>query len=279
MNGNSTQAVGSGNLAVGPGTNPVYQMACLEIWSGNTAVETPVELPGLSGWVHSKPVEPATVGGDVYYLSVCSAGLVSRIVLADVAGHGQEVGAAAMLVRDLLRQHVNAFDQSELMRGINEAFGSTSDEFVQYATAAVLGYYSKTRELVFTSAGHPHPLWYRANQKSWEWLHEETPHAAKLVDGLPLGLIPGTDYMQTAVRLGLGDLVVLYTDGVSEAVNEEEQELGYEGLLGLARALPTETPKLIGSALLEAVQRFRGTARPFDDRSILIFEQTDNPRS
>ncbi len=279
MNSNSTHAVGSGNLAVGPGTNPVYQMACLEIWGGNTAVETLVELPGLSGWVHSKPVEPATVGGDVYYLSVCSAGLVSRIVLADVAGHGQEVGAAAILLRDLLRQHVNAFDQSELMRGINEAFGSPSDEFVQYATAAVLGYYSKTRELVFTSAGHPHPLWYRANQKSWEWLHEETPHAAKLVDGLPLGLIPGTDYTQTAVRLGPGDLVILYTDGVSEAVNEEEQELGYEGLLGLARTLPTETPKLIGPALLEAVQRFRGTARAFDDRSILILQQADESHS
>jgi len=92
-------------------------------------------------------------------------------------------------------------------------------------------------------------------------------------------LIPGTDYTQTAVRLGPGDLVILYTDGVSEAVNEEEQELGYEGLLGLARTLPTETPKLIGPALLEAVQRFRGTARAFDDRSILILQQADESHS
>ncbi len=107
----------------------------------------------VTGWVHSKPVEPALAGGDVYYLSVCSAGLLSRIVLADVAGHGQQVDAAAMTLRDLLRKHVNAFDQSELMRGINEAFAKGLDGAVQYATAAVLGYYRATRQLIFANAG------------------------------------------------------------------------------------------------------------------------------
>src|SRR5262245_2258580 len=109
-------------LEVGANPDAAYRMSCMEIWGGNTSVGTPVALPGLTGWVHSKPVEPAVEGGDVYYLSVCSAGLLSRIVLADVAGHGQAVGGAAVILRDLLRHHVNAFDQSELMRGINDAF-------------------------------------------------------------------------------------------------------------------------------------------------------------
>src|SRR5262249_40031846 len=147
------------------------------------------------------------------------------------AGHGQEVGGAAITLRDLLRQHVNALDQSELMRGINDAFGSGFDESVQYATAAVLGYYCETRQLIFANAGHPPVLWYRAAQQTWEWLHEQTPHAETAVEGLPLGLIAGTEYAQTAVRLGPGDLILMYTDGVPESVNEVSAELGYNGLL------------------------------------------------
>lgn len=207
-------------LTVGAEPNGVRRVSCMEIWGGNTFIETPVDLPGLAGWVHSKPVEPALEGGDVYYLSVCSAGLLSRVVLADVAGHGQQIGAAAVALRDLLREHVNAFDQSELMRGVNDAFGKDVDGDFQYATAAVIGYYCETRQLVFANAGHPPALWHRAAERTWEWLHENTRHVEKAVEGLPLGLIPGTEYTQTAVRLGTGDLVILYTDGVTESVNE-----------------------------------------------------------
>jgi serine phosphatase RsbU (regulator of sigma subunit) len=262
-------------LKVAANPDSAYRMACMEIWGENTSVETPVALPGLTGWVHSKPIEPAIEGGDVYYLSVCSAGLLSRIVLADVAGHGQAVGGAAITLRDLLRQHVNAFDQSELMRGINDAFGSGFEGDVQYATAAVLGYYCETRQLIFANAGHPPLLWYRAAEQRWEWLHEETPHAEKAVEGLPLGLIAGTEYTQTAVRLGTGDLILMYTDGVTESVNEASKELGYEGLLDLTRSLPVRQPADVGPALLSALQRFRGASKPFDDLSIIVLQQCD----
>ncbi|HYL14581.1 MAG TPA: PP2C family protein-serine/threonine phosphatase [Terriglobales bacterium] len=262
-------------LKIGANSDAAYRMSCMELWGGNTSVETSVALPGLAGWVHSKPVEPAVQGGDVYYLSVCSAGLLSRIVLADVAGHGQEVGGAAITLRDLLRQHVNAFDQSKLMRGINDSFGSGSDESVQYATAAVLGYYCETRQLIFANAGHPPVLWYRAAQQTWEWLHEETPHAETAVEDLPLGLIAGTKYTQTAVRLGPGDLVLIYTDGVTESVNDASEELGYSGLLTLARSLPVHAPAQVGPALLAALARFRGASQPFDDLSVIVLQECD----
>lgn len=262
-------------LQIGANANAPYRMSCMELWGGNTSVETSVALPGLIGWVHSKPVEPAIQGGDVYYLSVCSAGLLSRIVLADVAGHGQEVGGAAVTLRNLLRQHVNAFDQSELMRGINDAFGGASDETVQYATAAVLGYYCETRQLIFANAGHPPVLWYRAAQNTWEWLRDETPLAETAVEGLPLGLIAGTDYTQTAVRLGPGDLILIYTDGVTESVNDASAELGYDGLLALARSLPVHEPAQVGPALLTALAHFRGTSQPFDDLSVIVLQECD----
>jgi serine phosphatase RsbU (regulator of sigma subunit) len=242
----------------------------MEIWGGNTFINSPVELPGLHGWVHSKPLEPATSGGDVYYLSVCSAGFLSRIVLADVAGHGQGIGPVAVELRDLVRKHISTMDQSDLMRGINEAFGGSAMDTTQYATAAVLGYYSETRDLVFANAGHPPVLWYSATKGTWDWLHEDSSRTEELLEGLPLGLIAGTKYSQSAVRLGQGDRLILYTDGVTECVDAEGSELGYQGLLGLVRNLVVRDPASMGADLLSAIGSYAATAALADDFTIMI---------
>jgi serine phosphatase RsbU (regulator of sigma subunit) len=252
---------------------PAYGVACTEVWGGNTIADDLVEVPGLQGWVHSKPLEPATTGGDVYYLSVCDRGRLSRVVLADVKGHGETAGAIAATLRKLLRKYMNTIDQSALMREINEAFGNEDDGSVQYATAAVLGYYCKTGELVFANAGHPPALWYHASQKAWDWLQERTPHALGTFAGLPLGLILGTDYEQTVVRLAKGDLLILYTDGVTECTNEAGNELGHEGLVELVRNLPVEPSVATGQALLAAVEAFRGSEPCLDDQSVVVLQR------
>jgi phosphoserine phosphatase RsbU/P len=258
-----------GALRIGDSKILPHQLACMEIWGGNISIDTPVELPGLQGWIHSKPLEPATAGGDVYYLSVCSAGMLSRIVLADVAGHGQGVGPLAVELRDLVRKHINTMDQSDLMRGINEAFNRAAGASVQYATAAVLGYYSGTRDLVFANAGHPPALWYSAAPGTWDWLHEETSRAETAIEGLPLGLIPGTQYSQTAIRLGEGDRLIIYTDGVSECRDAAGNELGYDGLLSITRSLPLGDCAAMAAALLSAIRSY--SASPFDDLTVLLF--------
>src|SRR5580704_417836 len=148
-------------IACGPDT--VHSLACSEVWGGNNVVDLNVEVPGFMSWVHSRPLQPATLGGDVYYLAVCSKGLLSRIVLADVAGHGQAVSATAETLRNLLRKQMNTPDQGILMQEMNEAF-RLDDDPDQYATAAVFSYFCKTGGLVFTNAGHPSALWYHATE-------------------------------------------------------------------------------------------------------------------
>src|SRR5271163_3065093 len=238
---------------------PAHRLACAQVWGGNNIADLTVEVPGLLGWVHSRPLYPAATGGDVYYLGVCSQGLLSRIVLAAVTGHGQVVSATALTLRNLLRKHMNAVDRSVLMQEMNEAFGRGDDpKEVQYATAAVIGYFCTTGELIFTNAGPP-PLRYHAREKSWHWLRDETPYRETRVEGVPLGLIPGTDYLQSAVRLGPGDFLVLYTDGLTESTNEAGSELGYHGMLGLAESLLLQsgtTSSAMGQALLSAVKDF-----------------------
>jgi phosphoserine phosphatase RsbU/P len=262
-------------LSVSRSQSEVQTLSCMEIWGGNTHVRTNAELPGLRGWVYSQPLQPATSGGDVYYLSVCSAGLLSRIVLADVSGHGQLVGGLAVELRDLVRKNVNVFDQSALVRDINEAFRKSRGRVNEFATATVLGYYCEDRELVFVNAGHPPALWYRAEQRTWEWLHPDTPLAETAVEGLPLGLIPGTDYRQTVVRLGPRDIILLYTDGFTESCNPAGDQLGYEGLLEIARMCDTDDPARTGPQLLDGLAKFRGGVLTDDDLSLLVLQETE----
>jgi sigma-B regulation protein RsbU (phosphoserine phosphatase) len=166
------------------------QMSCLEIRGGNRRESYSVELPGLSAWIACRPLTPATEGGDLHYMTVCGKGAISRVVLADVAGHGDVVSSIAERLRDALREHVNTWDQSILLRELNNSFLAGANG-VQFATAFVLGHYVQSGEMVFTNAGHVPPLWYRAAERRWLIISHLTPYAKEIAD-LPLGLIEGT---------------------------------------------------------------------------------------
>jgi sigma-B regulation protein RsbU (phosphoserine phosphatase) len=93
---------------VGPAPDQAgYQLDCTEVWGGNNVADKLVKLPGLVGLIHSKPVEPATSGGDLYYVSACDKRLLSRVVLADVAGHGEAVGGISTRLRTLVKKYIN----------------------------------------------------------------------------------------------------------------------------------------------------------------------------
>ncbi len=247
------------------------KLACMEIGGGYRKVARSVELPGLGGWVYSKPFEAERAGGDVHYLSICNQGVLSRVAVADVMGHGQAVSSRAEELRELMHKYINTWDQSGLMRELNHSFdpGRTDKK---YATMAVLSFYRRTGHVVYTNAGHPHPLWYHAARKNWDLLNEHTPYSTSEVAGLPLGLIPGTNYYQTAVQLTASDLLVLYTDGLTEAVDEAVEELGSEGLLELAHALPVDSPEAAGQALLAAVRSFRNGKGASDDETLVVLQ-------
>ena len=256
-------------------TDSVYRLACLELHGGNHLAAYPAELPGLAGWISCRPLQPAANGGDLYYLSACSQGVIARVVLADVAGHGEAVSAAAVRLQDALRTHLDQWDQSLLIRQLNDSFLNEAEDG-RYATAFLASYCSSSGELLFTNAGHLPPLWYRAARAEWSWLHDFTLLSTSVVD-LPLGLIAGTSYSQMAVQLDPGDLLVLYTDGISESSDKSGEQLGLDRLLSIARSLPTESSSAAGQALLTAVETFRGGAPPADDETVVALQRPPIP--
>jgi phosphoserine phosphatase RsbU/P len=248
-----------------------HRMACLEIRGGNRRESYSVELPGLSAWASCRPLPPASEGGDLHYMTVCSKGAISRVILADVAGHGEIVSSIAERLRDSLRKHVDTWDQSILVQELNDSFLAGSDG-VQYATAFVLGHYVESGELVFTNAGHVPPLWYRAAERKWLIISHSTPYAKDLAD-LPLGVIAGTPYTQTAIQLTPGDLLVLYTDGLTESLDAAGRQLGSERFASLASSVPVDLPERAGEALLSCVEVFRSPTPAADDETMIVLRR------
>ncbi len=249
-----------------------HALACNEVWGGNRRVIRTVRLPSLVASVASVPINEGEGGGDLHYMSVCDHDMISRVALADVSGHGRDVNAVTQTLRKLMRKNINAWDQADFMRGLNDAFGQGGND--KYATAIVLSFHRVTGRLAFSNAGHLPPLWYHAAQRAWGWLEEGTDAHAKKVSGLPVGLIPGADYRQTVVTLKPLDLLVLYTDGITEAENGRGQDLGREQLLEWARQAPVDSPRALGESLFQRLELFRGRSRN-DDETLLVLQREE----
>jgi sigma-B regulation protein RsbU (phosphoserine phosphatase) len=92
-----------------------------------------------------------------------------------------------------------------------------------------------------------------------------------LTGGIALGVFPDLDYLQNTVTLSPGDTVIFYTDGVTEAMNADEEEFGLKPLAELFRANPPKDPENATAAVFEAVNNFAGDTPQSDDITCLTF--------
>src|SRR5437899_58220 len=99
---------------------PALLMQCMEVWGGNQVVDSSVAMAGLDAWVYSRPYGQADGGGDVHYVSSCATGRITRLLVADVSGHGVAVCDVAAQLRTLMRRYVNYLDQTRFVRSMNE---------------------------------------------------------------------------------------------------------------------------------------------------------------
>ncbi len=246
-----------------------HRLQCMEVWSGNQAVDNALSVPGVDLWVHCRPHLGHQAGGDIHYVSMCGSGRISRFVIADVAGHGQGVSELAATLRRLMRRNINRVNQARFARAL-------SDEFLRlstggcFATAVLATYFAPDDHLLVVNAGHPAPLWYRAASGAWTGLEPEVPERAERARNLPLGVVRGTKFRQFGVRLERGDLVLMYTDSLIEALSPQGTQLGREGLCRLLADLDPSHPDLLPGLLLEAVAGWRGRTEADDDSTILL---------
>jgi sigma-B regulation protein RsbU (phosphoserine phosphatase) len=240
----------------------------MEVWSGSQLTESSVEFGGLEAWVYSKPYGEARSGGDVYYASSCATGRITRLLLADVAGHGNAVADTATRLRTLMRRFVNRLDQAEFVRLLNLQFAELSQDGA-FATAIVTTFFAPTRRLTVCNAGHPRPLIYRATQRQWSLLSAAEQAAVRLRN-IPLGMIALAEYEQFDIELEPGDCLLCYSDALIESCDAAGEPLTEAGLLRMVRELgDTDATELTGR-LLNAIAERDPANLSEDDVTLLV---------
>jgi phosphoserine phosphatase RsbU/P len=263
-----------------PQPQPAVGLICGEVRGGNEPVWTVVDLPGLAGVLYSHPCHGAS-GGDVHYCSMCNSGIIARVCLADVAGHGERVAEIARVMHAELRASVNSWDEREVMKALDLRLEQSGLKAI--TTAALLSYRPWKQLLTVSYAGHP-PGWiYRAGDdgrgRRWERLLMTEAVAAGPAD-LPLGTGFGPSYSRTRVRAVPGDRLLFVTDGVLEAPAADETEFGETGvervLAGCVAA--GHGCEDLGSALVDALRAHTGVdPMTHDDVSFYVAEITPAP--
>ena len=249
-------------------------MTCMEVWGGSQLTTRRVEMGGLDAWVYSKPFGEAQRGGDVYYASSCATGRITRLLLADVSGHGSMVASTAANLRTLMRRFVNRLDQTEFVRLLNQQFTALS-EAGTFATAVVATFFAPTQRLIICNAGHPRPLLYQAAKKEWMFLGEESTDDEAL-NNMPLGIIDMTEYEQFDVELKSGDCVLSYTDALIESRDADGKMLGEAGLLRIMNLLGDVEPHLMTKTLLREITGRYPNNLTEDDVTVLLVRANGN---
>src|ERR1700719_3284162 len=248
---------------------PTQQMTCMEVWGGSQLTTRRVEMGGLDAWVYSKPFGEAQRGGDVYYASSCATGRITRLLLADVAGHGTTVASTAANLRTLMRRFVNRLDQTEFVRLLNQQFTALSESGT-FATAVVATFFAPTQRLIVSNAGHPRPLLYRAAKRQWTLLGADPTKEEPSPNNMPLGIIDMTEYEQFDVELETGDCVLTYTDSLSDPRDADGEMLGEDGLLRILQLLGDVQPQLLTKALLREIKDRYPENLTEDDVTVLL---------
>lgn len=246
--------------------DPPYRLDCLEVWGGSVAIDSAVAVTGLDTWVWSQPLGSGR-GGDVYLVSMCACASVSRFLVADVAGHGADASKVAVRLRRLMRRHINKPDQSRLAFAMNDDFDGMA-RYGRFATAILATFFPPTRQLMICNAGHPRPLVYRRAVGRWCGLE---PSAAGTDSGnIPLGIRSKASFCQFDIVLEPQDLVLFYTDGLTEVAGADGTYLGESGLLELLSTLDAHAPTTLLPRLRSAIDQFAHGRPPRDDMTLLL---------
>jgi len=223
----------------------------------------PQELPPTEGLDYIGACRPALgVGGDYYdFLELPDHKF--GIAIGDVSGKG--IGASLMMASlqaSLRGQAIHCgSDLAELMKHVNTLVyeASTSN---RYATFFYAQLDTKTRKLIYVNAGHNPPFLLRKNGD-----------ILRLEDGgAVVGMLPTmfVNYTQGEVQLEAGDLLVGYTDGISEAMNPAEEEWGEDAMLAELKNVYDKSSEEILNTIVACADEFADGAKQHDDMTMII---------
>ncbi len=226
----------------------------------------PEKEPGSEKFgIAARTLPAQEVGGDFYDFIPLDDSTIG-LVIADVAGKGVPAALFMALSRSILRAVATAG------RGAGETVGESNDLIAADASAGmfVTLFYAildqSTGELAYVNAGHNPPLHYSRDTGRIQTLSPT---------GMALGVLPENIYTVGNISLCPGDVLVLYTDGVTEAFNPHGEEFGDDRLMNLLLEVHANTAHAILDSVFTQVSAHAGETERSDDITVVVVKATD----
>ena len=219
----------------------------------------PKRRPDIPGYEFYDYYEPANhVGGD-YFDYIPLAGGRLAVIVADVVGHG--VAAAILMVRLLAEARVSLVTTSTPAEAVIELNNRLCELNIErFVTLLMVVLDPEKNEATIVNAGHMAPI-----RRRRDGVLDE-PGAD--IAGLPVGIMEGTKYDQVTIDVAPGDVMMMYTDGVNEAMNREGEQYGIDRIRSQVMR-PDAAPAVCGEAIIEEVMEFIGDGVQEDDMCLV----------
>ena len=221
----------------------------------------PPQAPGYEFYAHYEPAQE--VGGDYYDFIPLPGGKLG-VMVGDVAGKGVQAALLmAKVTSDARFCMLTEKSPADAIFKLNELMQEAGmlDKFVTLG-AGLLD--PASHQVTFVNAGHLAPLWF---QKASGNIVEALTRDA---GGFPLGVAEGIPYDAVTVALSPGDVVVLFSDGITEAKNREGKDFGNDGVLTTLQSGPM-TASTMGKRLVNAVRQHSAGCKQHDDITVVSF--------
>ena len=220
----------------------------------------PTEFPDEPKFQAFGNMEPARdVGGDFFDVIRLNNDRVGFAV-ADVSGKGVSAALFMMASRTLLKgAAIGVGEPGAVLKEVNHLLSERNDTMM-FVTVLYAVYDPNTGGLTYSNGGHPPPLVVHKDGSST---------LLPLTDGMILGIMPDAQFEEKVVTLSPGDMVFFYTDGVTEAMNEHDEEFGVNRLRDIAGSSGPRSPKDFNLAVMAAIKEFAGMTPQFDDITCL----------
>jgi serine phosphatase RsbU (regulator of sigma subunit)/pSer/pThr/pTyr-binding forkhead associated (FHA) protein len=226
----------------------------------------PESAPQLPGWQFFQHYSSALeVGGDYFDFIPLPRGRWA-VALGDVAG--KSVPAAILMAKlssDVRTCLLNEPEPAAAISALNRTIYRNLRQTDRWVTLAVAVLDSADWSLVLVNAGHCTPLLYRYAANA---LQEAIPNSAS---GVPLGVSEAPDYGSWRIVLDPGDTLLMFTDGVPDALNAKEQQFKVQGIYGSLKQGGPFTAETLGQRIVKEVDAHASGHRQYDDITLLSF--------
>jgi phosphoserine phosphatase RsbU/P len=224
----------------------------------------PQEFPRFAGLDYAAKCRPALVVGGDYYDFIPVSDTVLVIAIGDVSGKGISAALLMATLRAFLRGQAidHHTDLTAVITNLNHLVyeSSASD---RYATFFLAVLDSSSRILRYVNAGHNSPILLRAAGTGADLLRLDE-------GGTVVGLMPDGSWAQGHVRLESGDLLVAFTDGISEAMSASDEEWGVDRLIAALRTTCSAASQVTLDGLMASADAFVAGAPQHDDMTLIV---------